>query len=141
MRLMRTFLAPACLVTAVLSLGCGWFDNTPSSPDTVAPTETFSGTLAVQGANVFTFNVKQTGSVSVTLATLTPTSTVGLGIGTPSGTGSTATCNLTTFTNEATAGSTPQITSTAQSGSLCVRVYDVGKLTASATFTINVVHP
>ena len=121
-------------------MGCGWFDN-PSEPDTVTPTETFSGTLAVQGANVFTFNVKQTGTVSITLATLTPTSTVGLGIGTATGTGSTATCNLTTFTNEATPGAAPQITQTAPAGSLCVRVYDVGKLSASATFTINVVHP
>jgi hypothetical protein len=138
--LMRTFFAAACLLAVVLSIGCGWFDN-PSEPDTVAPAETFSGTLAPQGANVFTFTVKQAGTVSVTLTNLTPASTVGLGLGTPTGSGNTTNCVLSTFTNDATAGAAPQITTTGQPGSLCVRVYDAGKVTASVAFTINVVHP
>jgi hypothetical protein len=130
-----------CLASVLVAAGCGLLEESSTSPTpTTPPTEAFSGTLAVQGSSMFTFTVTQAGTVSVTLASLSPSSTVavGLGIGTPSGTSS---CTLTSSTPNAIAGSTAQLTVTANSGAWCVKVYDVGNLTAASTFTINVFHP
>jgi hypothetical protein len=83
--------------------------------------------------------VAQTGTVSVTLTSIGSTATaVGLGIGTPSGT---VNCSLASSVASAVAGSTPQITIAENPGSYCVDIYDVGKLTAPATFSITIVHP
>jgi hypothetical protein len=126
-----------CLI-AIAAAGCGLPEST-TSPTTTPPTESFSGTLALQGSNVFAFTVTQTGTVAVTLASLSPSPTggVGLGIGTPSGT---AACTLTSSTPNATAASTAQITITLNPGTFCVKVYDTGNVTTASTFTINLVH-
>jgi hypothetical protein len=128
-------LACAAILSAA---GCGLLENS-TSPTTEPPTETFSGTLALQGSSLFSFTVTQAGIISVTLASLSPSSTaaVGLGVGTPSGT---AGCTLTSSTPSATAGSTAQITVTGTPGTYCVKVYDTGNLTATASFTINITH-
>jgi hypothetical protein len=119
--------------------GCGLLDNSTSPTTPEAPTEAFSGTLTLQGSSLFSFTVTQAGTIRVTLATLSPSPTagVGLGIGTPSGT---AGCTLTSSTPSATAGSAAQITVTANPGTYCVKVYDTGNLTATASFTINITH-
>src|SRR5687767_10907722 len=113
----RIFGVLGCL-TAIIAGGCG-LPESSTSPTETPPTETFSGTLAVQGSNVFTFTVTQAGTVSVALASLSPSPAggVGLGIGTPSGT---AVCTLTSSTSNATASSTPQITTTQSAGTICV---------------------
>ena len=129
------------IVAAVANGGCNLLNDitSPSSPTTpAASTETFSGTVAVQGTSRSTFTTTQAGTVNVTLATMSPGVAMGLGIGTPNGT---TACTLTSSNTSALAGSTPQLTVTEQPGSYCVSVYDVGNLTSVATFTVTVAHP
>jgi hypothetical protein len=137
---MTSVVGIVCCMAAMIAAGCGLPESSTSPTTTTPPTETFSGTLAVQGSNVFTFTVTQAGTVSVTLASLTPSSTggVGLGIGTPSGT---TACTLTSSTPNAIAASTAQITITQNPGTSCVKVFDTGNVTTASTFTINIVHP
>ncbi len=140
----RFGVALAVVVSAALSgASCNLLNNitSPSSPTTPTATnatETFAGSLAVQGASRFTFTVAATGTVTATLATLSPNVAVGIGIGTPSGTTG---CTLTSSNSSALAGSAPQITVSQPAGSYCVSVYDVGNLTAAAAFSVIVVHP
>ena len=140
----RFRVALAVVFSAVLSgAGCNLLNDitSPASPTTPTPThatETFAGSLAVQGASRFTFTVAQTGTVTVTLSTLSPNVAVGMGVGTPSGTTG---CTLTSSNSSALAGSTPQITVSQPAGAYCVSVYDVGNLTAAAAFSVIVVHP
>jgi hypothetical protein len=39
------------------------------------------------------------------------------------------------------AGAAPQITSSAEAGTYCVKIYDVGNLTRSTSFSVTVAHP
>jgi hypothetical protein len=123
---------------AFVTGGCDWFKNDSSPSDTTTTTETFSGTLATQASNVYTFTVAKSGTVKVTLTSVAPTSTtqIGLGIGTPNGTA----CTTTSSTPSATAGSSPQISVTQNPGSYCIRVFDSGSLTTTITFSITVEH-
>jgi hypothetical protein len=138
----RLGIALAVALSAVLpGAGCNLLSDATSPSSTSSSTnatETFAGTLAVQGSSLFTFTVPQTGTVSLTLSTLSATVAVGLGIGTPNGT---TACTLTSSSSTALAGSTPQIVVTEIPGTYCVSVYDVGQLTGTATFSIIVGHP
>jgi hypothetical protein len=136
---MRTFLvASIALGLAVLGAGCGWFNgNSSTSPSSTTPTEIFTGTLLAQQSSLYTFTVTATGTVGVDLTSIGPTSVpVGLGVGTPSGT----TCLLTSSNPTAMAGSTAQITVTENPGMYCVEIYDTGKVSGSATFSITISH-
>jgi hypothetical protein len=128
------------LTLAVSTSACGLPPGS-TSPTTTATgtTETFSGSLAQQSSNLYTFTVSQAGLVSITLDSLSPaTVEVGVGIGTPNGPTS---CTLTSSNPTAMAGSTPQITVTENAGSYCVEIYDVGNLKGTSTFSITIVHP
>jgi hypothetical protein len=136
---MRTFLVTSiALGLAVLGAGCGLFNgNSSTSPSSTTPTEIFTGTLLAQGQSLYTFTVTATGTVGVDLTSIGPSSVpVGLGLGTPSGT----TCLLASSNPTATAGSTAQITVTENPGMYCVEIYDTGKVTGSATFSITISH-
>jgi pre-peptidase len=130
--------AVLAIAFALVASGCDWFKNDSSPSDTTTTTETFTGTLAAQGSNIYTFTVAKSGTVKVTLTSVAPTATtpVGLGIGTPSGTS----CTVTSSTPSATAGSNPQITVTQNPGSYCIRVFDGGAVTTAITFSITVEH-
>ncbi len=119
---------------------CDFFsdDTTPTTPSSPAATETFSGSLALTGSNLYTFTVAQGGPVTITLSSLTPAPAVaGLAFGTPSGT---TACTRTSSNPTAAAGSAPQISVTASPGSYCVEIYDVGRLTSPSTFVILIAH-
>jgi hypothetical protein len=131
------FAAVVAVALALAGAGCNFFkDSSPDNP--VTNTETFSGTVALQGSSVFTFTVAKSGEVSLTLTSVGPTATtpVGLGIGTGTGTA----CTLTSSTPTATAGSSPQIKVTESPGTYCVKVYDPGTLAAAVTFSVNIAH-
>jgi hypothetical protein len=184
--------------------------STPTTPTPTATTETFSGSLQINGALTFPFVVSQAGSATATISALDPdvtivtkaggtgnftvgelvyqgdsfdTSTVkatvyawnsstgilslrdytnsftvdaaivgvdsaarwtvgsidtpviGIALGTWSGT----TCSIVLANDVSSAGSSVNGAVQGQ-GTLCARVYDVGKLTLPATFTIEVTH-
>ena len=128
------------LSMAVAAVGCsGEIDNLPTTPDPVIVTETFTGTININGAathNVFT---GATGTVTATITSLgeNAPSKVGLSIGTLAG----ATCTVVMHNDNAVVTSYLSGTVSTLNGSLCVRIYDVGALTEPVSYTFTVTHP
>ena len=132
-RLRGLFLvAPLVLVLA----GCE-----ESSPIGPAPPEEvtvlFDGTLPVNGANTHRFTTNGSGNITVTLEALSPagTPTIAIALGVWTG----ASCNLIIVNDNAAVDANLIGTGTA-SGEFCARVYDVGRLTAPATYSLEVTH-
>ncbi len=198
-------------LTATTAVACSKSSSsTPTTPTPSATTETFTGSLPVNGALTFPFVVTQAGSANATITALDPDATIATKAGgtgnftvgelvyqgasfdtstvkatvyawTPStgilslrdftggftadatligvdsgaqwtvatvdtpvigialGTWSGTTCSIVLANDVSAAGSS--VTGAVQGqGSLCARVYDVGKLTTPATFTIQVTH-
>ncbi len=125
------------LLAAALAVACNNNNTTsPTAPTPVSVTESFSGTLTVNGATTFPFTVQQTGAVSATLNTLsTDGAVVGLSLGTWNG----AACQIIIANDNAAQGITVNGTA-ASTGNFCTRVYDVGKIAAPVDFTITVTH-
>ena len=135
--MLRLFLVP--FVAA--AIGCsGDIENFPTTPDPVIVTETFTGTLTVNGGvtqNVFT---GATGAVSATLTSLgdNPPAKVGFSMGTL---GSSGVCTAVLVKDDAVVNTSLAGTVSTLAGSLCVRVYDTGALTEPVNFTFTVTHP
>jgi len=112
----------------------------PSTSTTPAPTttDTFQGTLNPNGARTFSFSTQAAGAITATLTSVTPdsTTTVGMALGTWNGTA----CQVILANDSAVQG-TVLIGASTAAGSLCVRIYDVGNLTANEDFAVAVVHP
>jgi hypothetical protein len=135
----------ALLVMAAIiaTLGLAACDNTPDDTGTTPTTptdpltETFSGTINVNGAATHPFNVGGGGTVTVTLTAITPADGVaGLSLGTFNG----ALCQIVLANDSAVQGNV--MTGTVSSiGALCVRFHDTGKLIGATDYTLTVVHP
>ena len=108
----------------------------PTQPTPVAVTETFNGTLTVNGAQTHSFAVDRAGTVSAQLKTLSDqAATLGVSLGTWNG----AACQIIISNTAAVLNTT--VTGTAQSaGQFCVWLNDVGKLTAASTTPMDVTH-
>ena len=125
---------------AAFVAGCsGDIENIPTTPDPVIVTETFTGDLTVNGAQTHSVFTAATGVVSATITSLgdNPPSKVGFSMGTLSG----ATCSVVLHNDQAVVTSVLTGTVTTLAGALCVRVYDVGALTAPVSYTFTVTHP
>ena len=107
-----------------------------STPATTPQTESFNSLLAVGGSSARSFVVPMAGNYSITL-TGAPTA-VGLSVGIPE-TGSAGCLPMSSLT--ATANSGTQFSGGIDPGTYCVRVFDVGGITAPINFSINIVHP
>jgi len=128
----------ATLVAAALFMSaCG--DNSPTTPTPTPPTsvtDTFSGTLTRNGASTFPFSVSSAGAVYVTLTSVADSSMiVGLSLGTWNG----AACT-TIISNDAAVQGASLAGSATGVGTLCTRVYDVGKVTNPLDYQLTVVH-
>jgi hypothetical protein len=125
-------------LAAVMGAGCNKVSTTtPVQPSPTAITESFSGTLTVNGAVTFPFPVTTAGNLTGTLKAIGPddTAVIGMAIGTFAGT----TCQIVLANDNA--GKSSIITGVVNaSGILCARIYDVGKITGPVTFTIDVNH-
>ncbi len=135
--------AVVAVCVAIFAAGCG--SSSPVAATTTAPTlttELFTGNLPVAGSSFYSFTVANAGSVSITLGSLTlgrfsPLAIdVGLGLGVPAGTG----CELTSSLN-AVPALTAQLMASLGTGTYCVNISDIGKLSAPVAFTIRIVHP
>lgn len=126
---------PLAMFTAACS---GDIANFPTTPDPVTVTETFTGTININGAATHTFVSTATGAVSATLTSLgeNPPARIGLSLGTLTG----STCSVLLTNDRAVVTSIVTGTVTTLMGSLCVRIYDVGSLTASVPYEIRVEH-
>lgn len=131
----------AAFVLVAASTACD--DAGPTTPDDPDPdvtpfTETFSGILNRNGALTFPFNATAKGTATATLSSILPDNTVPLGfaMGTWNGT----TCNLV-ISNDNASENTVIAGTVGSAGSLCLRIYDIGRVATTAKFTIFVVHP
>jgi hypothetical protein len=140
-RSIRHSLLALVAAAGLAAAGCDSGDapTGPSDPGPPPPTvtETFSGSLTVNGGQSFNFSSQAAGAVTATLTDIAPEDAiVGLSLGTWNGT----VCQVVLANDNTSRG----ITVTGQVsaiGSLCARVYDAGKLDGSVDFTITVVHP
>ena len=125
-------------LTAVLAAGCEDATPTPTTPSNpVLTTETFSGTLGINGATTFPFGVISSGPVTTTLTTVSDAAiAVGLALGTWNG----VACQIVLARDGAVQGDIV-LGQASNIGNLCVRVYDIGNVVAPVTFTITVSHP
>jgi hypothetical protein len=127
-------------VLAAGAAGCG-DDNTSSNGSNTAPsvmvTETFSGSVAQNSGTTFPFTVGTAGAVTATFKSMSPDTgaTMGLALGVWNG----ASCNVIIANDNAVVNTTVQGQSSA-AGSLCVRAYDLGKLTAPQLVEISITH-
>jgi hypothetical protein len=123
------------------STSCGDdLPTTPTPPDPVIVTDTFSGTINRNGGATHSFATATGGALTVTLTQLTPdeTLTVGLGVGIWNGT----ICNLTQgLVRDAAVKSTVIYGTVNATGDLCVRIYDVGRIPNATNYEITVSHP
>jgi len=134
------------LAVAVLATGACSNDTissltTPTNPTIF--TDTFTGTLSKNGAFTHSFTTASLGAVTVTLVSLQPNSSqvVGLSLGVWNGTAcSTSPATGGSSSDTATTGSSITLNASA-AGSLCVRLYDVGFITAPVLYTLQVTHP
>jgi hypothetical protein len=137
---MRRSLLLLLAIAVSTGAACGDDDEvtTPIQPTRPTVTETFSGRVTVNGAQTHVFAATGSGRIDVTLATLSPDSAtrVGLTLGTLNTLNS---CQVVIFNDNATQG-TQVVGNAGAAGSFCVRVHDVGQLTAPVDYTVTVVH-
>jgi hypothetical protein len=134
-------------VAVQASAGCGNDTTSTTSPTTtsdVRSTETFGATLTVGQSQFYSFTTLSSGTTDVTLVSLRPAGSVsatvspvvGLGLGIPSGTD----CALGWATTT-TPALKAQLTVSTSVTTYCVKVADIGNLTAAVDYTIRVLHP
>ena len=138
---MSTKLVPAVILAIALGhVACSEDINpaVPSEPSNPV-TETFTGTLTLNGADTHPFSVSRSGQVQVRIARLEPdaTVTIGLSLGTWNG----AACQ-TIISNDAATVSTVVIGVVDREGRLCARAYDAaGTLPQTTDYELTVVRP
>ena len=134
--ILRAVLASLAVTVAACS---GLIDELPTTPDPVITTETFTGTLTVNGGQTHQFFTAATGAVTATLTSLgeAPPASVGFSMGTMAG----ATCTIVLANDQAVVTSVLTGTVSTLQGALCIRMYDVGKLTGPVDYTFTVSHP
>jgi len=131
----------ALTIPALGAAGCGTTTDVASTASLATPsttvTEAFSGTLNVNGAVTFNFAATASGAVTAQIKSIAPTSTaiIGLALGTWNGVG----CQVV-IANDAASASVVVTGATTAAGNLCVRAYDVGKLTSTQTLEVTITH-
>lgn len=129
------------LLAVALAVMSACDDNeitTPTLPTPDPITEAFSGSINPNGAATHTFQGSTAGNVTATLTAVGPDSATVIGFQLGVWNGSSCT-NMTA--NDAATQSAVLYGVLSQAAVLCVRVYDVGRLTGNATYQITVVHP
>jgi hypothetical protein len=134
------FLSRAALLT--LGLFAAACDNGPDitpDPTPVLVTETFTGTITLNGAQSHGFDVARAGTVTATITSIDPSgSFLGFQLGTWSGVVCTA-----VLSNEAGTLSSVLSASTQSAASLCVKMHDPNGILTDKTvnYTVSVTHP
>jgi hypothetical protein len=134
----RTITVLALILAAGAAASCG-DDDPPTAPTPVPPvevTEPFSGTLTINGAVTHPFIVQRAGNVTAQLTGLSPdeAAVISLALGTWNG----QSCQIIIANDAATLNSAA--IGTASAGNFCVRMSDVGRLTAPTDYVVIVRH-
>jgi hypothetical protein len=141
---MRRLNLTRALVAVALATGATACDDPgPTAPVVETPvveniTETYTGVLARNGAVTFPFAVSAAGTATATLTSVLPDSAVAVGL--TMGTWNGVSC-VAVISNDNATQFSQMVGSAGSSGTLCMRIHDVGRLSAPLTFTIAVVHP
>ena len=106
----------------------------------------FTGTLALNGAQSFSFTATSSGSIIAKLTTLTPNTPVGVWLGVWDGTrcafGSGREDAIQYDNNNSDPNQPGEVNAFATSGgSYCVRIYDANGTAGGQTYQIDVTHP
>jgi hypothetical protein len=126
------------LATSLWACGDSTTTTTPITPTPAEKiTETFTGTLALQGTDYYGFAAKSAGVVTTTLTSLSPDNTVAIGVAV--GTFDGLSCTPVVLSETAKVGSVLIGTATAPIN-LCLKVYDVGTITDPTTYTVTIDH-
>jgi hypothetical protein len=134
----RTIPSLALILAAGLFAGCGDDNELPTTPTDppVELTESFADRLTINGAATHQFVVQRAGNVTATLTSLSPDSAavISLALGTWNG----QVCQILLANDAATTNTT--VIGTASAGNFCVRLSDVGRLTAPTEYAVTVRH-
>lgn len=139
---MRSVTLVCTLALPLLTAGCGKDPLAAFITPTVSVTvtDTFTGTVTRNGATSHPFPVTSTGggNVTATLTAVNPDSgaVLGLSLGTWNG----SACQAVVSNDRATV-SVAILGRATSTGTLCVRVYDIGALNEPQDYEIQVVHP
>lgn len=135
------------LLSLLLLMPLAACDNGPLDPTTTDSTtstttspvtETWATQLAVNGSTSRSFTAAKAGTATVTLTSVggSTTQKVGFGLGIPDTLG--AGC---LFMRSLETAAVAQISTAVDFGTYCVRVYDLGTLTAATNVTVTIVRP
>ena len=128
----------ALIFACAVATGCGDDNTTPTTPieTPVQINETFQGTINVNGAATHIFVADRAGQATATLTSLSPDSAaiVSFVFGTWNG----QYCQAILWKDDATQAQ--NLVGNASQGSFCVRVADIGRLTAPTDYVITVSH-
>lgn len=138
---MRRVTLACTLLLPFVAAGCGGdIQDLITTPDPVVVTETFTGTLTRNGAtsHPFPINFSTGGDVTAVLKTVAPDSTtvVGFSLGTWNGTACQA-----VISNDRAVQAASLLGRATSTGTLCVRLYDVGTLVDPQDYEVEVTHP
>ena len=139
--MLRPWTTRLLLITIICAGAAGCDDETPTSPNPPPAnvTETFTGTIAQNGAQTHQFSTVSSGTVTATLRTLAPDNALVVGFGLGNWNGSA--CQIVLANDAATGGAILTGTVSA-AGNLCLRLHDVGNISSTpAAYTVEVVHP
>jgi hypothetical protein len=134
-------MGPATAVAVLLACSLWACYSTTATPTTPTPTEkvteTFTGTLNSGETSFHAFSAKGAGVVTTRLTDITPdnTITIGLAVGAVDG----VSC-IPTIVNETAKLNSVMVGLATASVTLCVKVYDVGSITAATSYTVTVEH-
>jgi hypothetical protein len=126
---------------ALIGPACGGSTPvTPTTPTTPVEmfTDTFEGTIAQGASAIHQFSAKAAGTVTATLTAVGPLSTMAIGVDIGVWDGNSCTSVIV----NPNAKQSSQLIGTASAPvNLCIKVYDVGNIVDSATYSVMVVHP
>src|SRR5436190_22487404 len=148
---MSRFYPRVLVVLAVVGISaCGGSSNsTPTAPSGNATVETFNGAFDPKGVGpVHNFTIQQSnGLLNLVLTAVTDVTTsapagiaVGLALGSQSSSGCVAISGASATVSAGTTSITSGLSGTANAGTYCLIVFDVGNLVNSVTYTVSVSH-
>jgi hypothetical protein len=120
----------------IISVRVNTSSTAPTNVVTAASLDVFASTVGVQGSATHQLAIFYNGTASLTLLSAGASATIGLGFGAWDG----QVCRVNSAVTT-TASANPLISAVVDPGNYCVRVYDVGQLTAPILFTLDTLHP
>ncbi len=142
------WLIVAALAVLLMTACSSSDDSTPTDPDDGGDveivTETFAGSLILDGTSCHDFEVTQTGDITMILTAIGPleTLTLGIGIGVPPAEGVEEECTFIAQ-DQSVRRLEALLTSNRSPGPHCVCVFDVGNIfpDITVTYSLDVSHP